>query len=497
MTSEILQSSARTGLRRGVLPDISKLQNIPVSIFREFGDRLCDIGFAKQYPAGFEGAGVHPANPLPTWHLRRRKDSLAWMQRMFVVRDPVTETEAVAAMGSALVDSFYEAGLLVAPAPDYLVSPFHVQLVEGAIILSDDPSHRGDAVFGSGPGTIALCRAMGNTEGEATLDLGCGAGAVAVRMAGMSECVTASDINPRALAFVEANAAINGVRNIRTAVSNLFDDIHGPFNLITMQLPFIPNPIGTSPTRHRFGERRGNELVLRAISELRNYLAADGKSVMVFLQPLDSRPEGAQREIEDRTRGALRNLLLLGPPSDADTFSLRYASHEPPDAEGAFENAALQMREHLDRQDIRGFCPAVCISKPAASAQGWTETVDVTDDLWANISADSVQRLFNCLDLLHRPAEELLAARMRIAQDVLTFQHFQQDEILHLAGSAGSLLRPLALKLSEWHLLKQIHAAPDAGSVLCDSDPETREAQMLTVSRALRAGVFEVSLREQ
>ena len=97
--------------------------------------------------------------------------------------------------------------------------------------------------------------------------------------------------------------------------------------------------------------------------------------------------------MEKRTRGALRNLLLLGPEMDADTFSLRYASHEAPDGEGACEIAALQMREHLSRQGIRGLCPAVCVSKPKIAAQGWTERIDVADDLWANISSQAAERV--------------------------------------------------------------------------------------------------------
>ena len=77
--------------------------------------------------------------------------------------------------------------------------------------------------------------------------------------------VLATDINPRALAFVDVNAAINGVRDVRTTVSDLFDKVNGSFDLITMQLPLVPNPATASPARYRYGASRGNELVLRAI----------------------------------------------------------------------------------------------------------------------------------------------------------------------------------------------------------------------------------------
>jgi len=410
---------------------------------------------------------------------------------MFVVHDPVAGTEAIGALGSELVNRFCDAGVLVFREQRRLVSPFHLQFVENLIVLSDDLAHGGNTVFGCGPGTIALCHAIQKHERKAALDVGCGAGAVALQMAGFAHSVLATDINPRTLTFVELNATINGMKDIQTRISDLFENVNESFDLITMQLPFIPNPGAGNPAVHRLGGSRGNEFSLQAISELRPRLAVGGRSVMVFLQPIGSDREHAQREIEKRTRGALRNLLLLGPEINADSFSMRYASNESARGKEEIDNATVQMLGHLSRQGIRGLCPAVCISQPAVAGTGWTEKVEVADDLWGNISASAIDRLFTSLDLLHGPETEFLRARLRIFERALTFQRFTQDDTVYLAGPAGSLVAPLSLTRSEWVLLQSVHTAPNVGSVVQACDAGSPVTALHTISRALRAGVFD------
>lgn len=480
-----------------VLPDISRFGTIAPAKWLEFGNRLRDIGLTDQYVARIRSGTFrsHEAEPILTWHLRRRREPAAYAYRMLSLRDPVSETEAAEALGSTIATDLCNVGLLFRPERGQVVSAFDLQLIKGLFILCDDLANSDNVVFGAGPGTRALCRAIPQrpAAGDA-LDLGCGAGTVALWAARYARRVLATDINPRALVFVEINAAINGISNVETRMSDLFEGVSGrSFHLITAQLPFVPDLGIATSARWRFGGPRGNELALRAISEMPPHLAADGRSLSVFLQPINSALDDPRREIERRSAEDMRTLLLLGPETDADAFSVRYAATELRRGMDEFDRAAVQMREHLSSCGIHALSPAICILQQAPPP-GWVQTVQFADDLWRDVSASAIERLLASLELLRQPAGALLRARLRIVKGALTLESFHQDgeEKIYLAGPAGSLVRPLEITHSDWALLQSVHRAPNVGSALTSHEVEARAAALLTISRALRAGVFNV-----
>lgn len=482
------------GSTTGALPDISRIGLIEKSDWADLGRRLRDFGVSEQYLSGmglsaFASGG---REALAEWHLARRREPGACVCRMFGTGDSVSESDAEEALGSNLLPKFLCSGVVTAAEPGRVVSPFRILALNGVYILCDELSQGGDAVFGGGPGTVAVCRTIpGRYRTNRALDLGCGAGTVALSIASHAGRITASDINPRALQFVELNAAINQIRNVEPRVSDLFAGLAGEsFGLITAQLPFVPEPANAVPASHRFGGARGNELVLRAIGESQAHLDANGRAVFIFLQPLVCDVDPG-RDIEERRRRDVCALLLLGPETDADTFSIRYGESELGRGMSAHRAAVQRMRDHLDRIGISGLCPAICVLERVGDGEGWTEVVRTTGDLWRDASAVVIDRLLLSAALLHQPAA-LLQARLRIRSGALKFESFPPGERTYIAGPAGALVPPFEMTPSEWRLLRSIHQAPTVGSVvnsLCESD---RETSMRAVSTALRSGLFDI-----
>jgi hypothetical protein len=120
--------------------------------------------------------------------------------------------------------------------------------------------------------------------------------------------------------------------------------------------------------------------------------------------------------------------------------------------------------------------------------------VQVAGDLWRDVSASAIERHFASVELLRQPPAALLRARLRILEGALLFEPFHQsgEDNVYFAGPAGSLVRPLRLTRSECALLQSVHRAPDVESALISHKGEAREAGLLTISGALRAGIFNV-----
>jgi release factor glutamine methyltransferase len=118
------------------------------------------------------------------------------------------------------------------------------------------------------------------------LDMGTGAGPIAITLAGAGAVVTACDVNPRAVALARENAARNGV-GVEVLLSDLFDALPGRhFDLIDFNIPFY----ATDPTTHfeaAFRAGKNLETVRSFAQGARLHLALNGRVVIVFSEDCD------------------------------------------------------------------------------------------------------------------------------------------------------------------------------------------------------------------
>lgn len=153
-----------------------------------------------------------------------------------------------------------------------------------------------------------LARLAADYKPRAFLEMGCGAGYVALYVAKRgAEAVWASDIHPPAVACARHNALANGLSQVTVAQGNLFGGIPSDirFDLIAFNQPFGPGPdegfCGCGPDG-------GQEICRRFLTEARDRLNPDGAALMCFSDREDAShdPAAAARELEWSVKTALQ-----------------------------------------------------------------------------------------------------------------------------------------------------------------------------------------------
>jgi 16S rRNA (guanine1207-N2)-methyltransferase len=124
------------------------------------------------------------------------------------------------------------------------------------------------ASHGLDPGTALLIENLGLRRADRVLDLGCGWGAVGVAAAKSAPDgrVVLTDVNRRAVRLARENLEKNRVRNAEVRVGSLFEPLDGE----------VFDVIATNPPFHA-----GRKLVLRVLEDAPNYLAPDGRLLLV------------------------------------------------------------------------------------------------------------------------------------------------------------------------------------------------------------------------
>jgi methylase of polypeptide subunit release factors len=168
-------------------------------------------------------------------------------------------------------------------------------LADQLFIHSSFPTESADAVF-FGPDTYRFARALKQALRGLDLaapftiiDIGCGSGAgglfAALQLLPQTRAdIILSDINPKALRYARINAAINGIPNVRTVLSDVFDQINDAGNLIISNPPYL---VDSSARLYRHGGGEfGFELSLRILEASINRLAPGGRLVLYTGTPV-------------------------------------------------------------------------------------------------------------------------------------------------------------------------------------------------------------------
>lgn len=483
------------------LPDVSTLLDLPAESWQRLGARLFELEVPAAYPAvaAIGGELFEPAaRPLRCRALRRRDTLVDRALRFFSLGDPVTVAEARSVVGAGALEELLAVGLVVRDG-DRVVSPFRLRATpadpagatRGVLFFADSLGHGGDAVMGSGPLTGPLLRAALPSRPIArALDLGCGAGLVALTLAPRTTTVVASDINARALVLTRVNAALNGVGNIEVRTGDLFAPVRGErFDRIVCQPPFFPTPDGLPGATYAHGGRRGDELAMRAFAELPEHLSAQGRGV--FIAEL---PELEEQPVASRIRAVLpprTNLLVLeseGP--DADAFCIGDTAFAHPDFGPEYERKVLLQRDHMERLGIERLRICLAIVEPAAGpgaggAEHWTGTLEVRDVTDPSVDAALVDALVDAHAAVHRGREALLARKLRVREGA-SFVPDKADRVRVLFPSAGPLAE-IQLDRGAHRIVEMVAATPDVQAAAKRFARESSGSRTLASERFLTA----------
>ena len=494
------------------LPDLAPLAALSAKTWASFVERLrrLDLTPMRIAPVVTEVAQLHPLlrRPVRNRRLRRLRDATGYAMRMLMFQDPVGHEEAQTALGDAL-DGFVQSGLVRRLADGSFVSPFVLGVLDDLFVFSDDLGHGGDAVMGFSDGTIELCRAAfpkGNVG--RVLDLGCGSGTCALRLAAVADHVVATDLNSRASTLTRLNALLNGIDNVAPREGDGFAPVAGDtFDLIVSQPPFIPMPDGASHASFLYGGAGGDEFALELLARIGDHLAPGGRAVLRV-----DWPEREGERLVDRLREAASedlDVVLLGAPSvPAREHAVSYAAGIAPTLDAAFDAEATARLDHLERHGIRAFAPSLTIVHRAPAGRGGALRRDIAPLASARVTSAAIDALLAARALVG-DHERLLASALRVPEGT-TFAEEQLgpgaevESTLTMRFADEALVTTKGLTAPLLFLLTCVHEAVDVRSGIeafaAQADlslDQARGRSLPIVAEALAAGMLRIAAPDE
>src|ERR1041384_5948941 len=215
---------------------------------------------------------------VPVHERRLPQSPLATAIRLFFLELPVARNDAEGALGPhgvAALERTALARVAEVVRPQARIAPVDTLLLASDRLSTDPTDDPPDYVSTYSP-TARLCDLLTpRPRVERALDVGTGNGVHALLAAVHSDRVVATDVNPRALAFTELNAALSGLDNVEGRRGSLFEPVAGEqFDLITCNAPFVVSP--ERRWTYRDGSFDGDELSERIVREAAEHLAEGG-----------------------------------------------------------------------------------------------------------------------------------------------------------------------------------------------------------------------------
>jgi SAM-dependent methyltransferase len=346
--------------------------------------------------------------PLVHWWLGRRGGRDALLARLFAYEDRVPRGAAAETLSAPLLEALVGAGILVS-ADGLVEARLRLTPFEGLYLLSDPPDSGADAVMGPGPTTVMLARLVAPSAG-AVLDVGCGAGTLALLAAARGAArAVGVDLSPRAVALARVNARLNGsAAEFRDG--DLLAPVRGEaFDLVVCQPPYVALPPGLSPTVYLHGGARGDELALRFAAAFPAALRPGGRAVLLFDAPSGGEP------VHRRLRAALGDaavdvVVLAAPGPSADLQAVAYAAVGDRGLGDGYRAALGRYRDHLEAVGAVAFSRALVVLR-GADGPGGRFTVELPVPGLAGVGAAAIDRYLAALELASAPEPALLRGR--------------------------------------------------------------------------------------
>ena len=259
------------------------------------GAVLRGLGYEGDAISDLVGDEVEEREEVVVAERRLSESPLETAIRLLYLELAVPEAKAVAAFGSGGVDALLATNL-VSRRQDELVPHGRVLPVDDTLLASDgftrDADDPPDYVATYTP-TARTCDLLTpRPRVRHALDVGTGSGIHALLAARHADHVVAIDVNDRALAYTELNAALNGLDNVECRNGSFFAPVEGEtFGLIVCNAPFVVSP--EQRWAYRDSGFRGDDVTAHVISEAASHLAPGGYATLLgsWLIVDEDRPE--------------------------------------------------------------------------------------------------------------------------------------------------------------------------------------------------------------
>jgi SAM-dependent methyltransferase len=356
---------------------------------------------------------------VPVYERRLDDSPLAAAVRLFLLERPTPRAELERALGPDGVAAVLTLGLATEDAGT-LAPRSRLLPVEG-LLLAFDHFSRGDDdpegyVAAYSPTASWLAALTVRRRVRSALDVGTGNGIHALLASRHAEQVIATDVNDRALAYTELNAALNGIENVEVVKGSLFEPVSGrTFELITCNAPYVVSP--ETKWQYRDAGLPADEVSKRVVEEAAAALAPGGFASMLVSWVAEDADEPDVRLDDwlDRTGCDAWVLGLSGadPLDHAAGWNEHLADDRP-----AFAAALDEWVAYFEQLGVEWISEgAVILHKRPAQQQ--TIRADDVDEDDLDFAGDQIERAFAARALLDRLPERrsLLDVRFRLASD--------------------------------------------------------------------------------
>jgi hypothetical protein len=348
--------------------------------------------------------------------------------RLFFLGVPAPLEPVQRALHPMSVDRWQHAGLL--GVRDGEVRPL-VKLApyQGLVFAADLRARMrsgtsADFVLGVSKSSTLVGHTTPRQQVRRTLDLGTGCGVLAVLASRHSEHVWATDKNPRAVAFAQFNAALNGITNVECVTGDLFEPVTGRrFDLVICNPPYVIAPT----MRYLFSDSgvRGDEFC-RRIVRLGAAFLEEGGYCQVMGNWAQAPGQSWQEPLAEWFEGTGCDVVVWGGETqEASGYASTWIQQTEPGFLDRFSELYDVWMTYYDREGIEAITYGLITLRRSPGHRNWVRFVKVPKGSGAP-TGDHLLRRFQAQDFLEANADDqqFLEQRFRLAPDVRLEQHY-------------------------------------------------------------------------
>jgi methylase of polypeptide subunit release factors len=413
---------------------------------RLLGEALRRIDYTEETIVDLLGDDAYSGDPddVPVFERRLSSMPLDTVVRLFFLQLRVPAGDVTAALGSRALEALEATRL--AQVADEVVPRSRILPIDELLIASDDHASGDeppDYVAAYTP-TSRVCEALTprHRVGRA-LDVGTGSGVQALFAARHARRVVATDVNPRALAYTEVNAALNGFDNIECRRGSFFEPVEREtFDLITCNAPYVVSP--EKRLTYRDAGFEADQLSERLVEQASTHLVEGGFATLVLSWVADDEDAPDQHALAWTKRSGCDSWILpvwgSDPLEHAATWNVDVARDG-----NAFSDALDHWTRYLSRFGVRWVTEGAIVLH-RRPGRGHRARIDELEEDNLEDAADQVRRAFAArarLAELGKQADLLdtrlaRAATLELEREIAPGRGGRSKGYIHLAGGTRS-----------------------------------------------------------
>lgn len=253
--------------------------------------------------------------------------------------------------------------------------------VHGLLLAYDEGKPTGtgrEFVMGAGRASETLAMLTVRRPVARALDLGTGCGIQALLAARHARSVTATDRNPRAVAYARFNAALNGMDHVQCREGDLFEAVGDErFDLIVCNPPYVISP--SSRYLYRDGGRPADGLCAAILRQAAAHLA-DGGICQMLANWAHVRNEDWSERLAAWAAGTGCDLWVMRAETlNADEYASRWIRQTENSRGSGFARRFGQWMHYYERHGIEAISGGLLVLRRRDAARPWLCIDEATD----------------------------------------------------------------------------------------------------------------------